>query len=209
MSVADRAATVADAAKAAPGGDSARVETGLPLAPAALLDFLADTERLLRLNPHLKIETWQPVPGGFRLVAENETNGQRLETGVRVAYDGVAATHSLRYDSGLKQGTSFVVEAGAGGARLVVTEYYPRIEDPQDPRLVEVDRSLVPWVAALRRHLIARRRWGWLPGWHWWNERFLPGLPPGSRRIVRMLVWISVLEFAVFLAAIVVLRLAS
>ncbi len=94
-----------------------------------------------------------------------------------------------------------------------MTDHYPRIEDPQDPRLAEVDRTLVPWVAAIRRHLLARQRWGWLPLifplWRWWNERFLLHMAPRQRRIVRLLVWISVLEFLVFLGVVVVLRFAA
>lgn len=200
MSAAGGAANVNDR-------DSARAETVIPLPPAALLDFLSDGERLLRLNPHLEIETWQALPGGFRLVALNESNGRRIETAVSV--ETAADSIVLRYAAGLKQSSVLAVEAAAGGSRLIVTEHYPRIEDPQDPRVADVDRSLVPWVAALRRHLVGRARWGWLPGWHWWNERFLPGMPPRSRRIVRLIVWVSVLEFVVFLGAIVVLRLAS
>ena len=106
----------------------------------------------------------------------------------------------LGYGSGLKQATTLTVEGGDGhGCRLVVTEHYPVIENAQDPRVAEVDRSLIPWVKAIRRHLLGRQRWGWLPGWRWWHERFLPGMAPRQRRIVRMIVWISVLEFVVFL----------
>ena len=67
------------------------------------------------------------------------------------------------------------------------------------PRVAEVDRSLVPLVDALRRHLLGRRRWGWLPGWRWWHEDFLGRMVPQQRRIVRMIVWVSALEFAAFL----------
>jgi len=198
--VADRTATVSDCARA---------ETEIPLSPASLFDFLRASERLFRLNPHLEIEAWQPVPGGFRFAAQNESNGRHIETTVTTETAAAKDRLVLRYADGLKQDTTLVVEPAAAGARLVVTEHYPRIDDPQDPRVADVDRSLVPWVAALRRHLIGSKRWGWLPGWHWWNERFLLGMPPRSRRIVRLIVWISVLEFAVFLAAVVVLRLAS
>jgi len=62
-----------------------------------------------------------------------------------------------------------------------------------------VDRSLIPWVNAIRRHLLDRKRWGWLPGWRWWHEGFMAGMAPRQRRIVRMIIWISVLEFVVFL----------
>ncbi|RLJ68043.1 hypothetical protein [Sulfurisoma sediminicola] len=190
-----------------PAGDSARAETVLPLSVAELADFVRDAERLWRLNPHLDIRDWRPREDGFAYAAHDELGGRDVEAWVTVGGDNGRLT--LRYATGLRQATEIIVEAAADGAHLIVIDHYPRIEDPQDPRLAEVDRTLVPWVAAIRRHLLARRRWRWLPGWRWWNERFLLHMAPRSRRIVRLLVWISVLEFLVFLGAVAVLRLAS
>jgi hypothetical protein len=201
MSAADRAAPVGES------GDVASAETVLPIAIDAVENFLADTERLLRINPQLAVERLEPHGGGFHLVARNESNERQVDTQVLV--ESAPPELTLRYASGLKQATQLRVEPASAGTRLVVTEHYPRIEDAQDPRVAEVDRSLVPWVAAIRRHLLARARWGWLPGWSWWHERVMLSMAPRSRRIVRLLVWITVLEFAVFLAAVVVLRFVA
>ena len=180
--------------------DRARAETEIPLAADAVFDFMADIERLLRLNPHLAIETWQRLPDGMRFTALNETTGRRIETAVRVETTPADRTILLSYAEGLKRATRLTVEeSGADGCRLIVTEHYPLIDDAHDARVAEVDRSLIPWVAAIRRHLLDHQRWAWLPGWRWWHESFLPGLVPRQRRIVRMIVWISVLEFIVFL----------
>lgn len=192
-------ATPAAADTEAAQQDQVRAETRLPLAPAAAFEFVADIERLLRLNPHLAVETWQPLPDGVRFAAHNETSGRRIETLIRVETTQSTRTVVLSYGDGLKQATTLAVEAAeGGGCRLVITEHYPIIMDAQDPRVAEVDRSLVPWVDAIRRHLLARRRWGRLPGWRWWHESFLPGMAPRQRRIVRMIVWVGVLEFVVF-----------
>lgn len=204
MSAADRAASLAPGA-----GDAARAETVLPLSPDALFAFLRDVERLVRLNPLLAIERWTPAEWGFRWSGRNESNDRPVDVGVLVDIDAGAATLSLRYDAGLKQETVLRVEPAAGGAKLVVTERYPRIDDPADPRVAEVDKSLVPWLAAIRRHLLARRRWSWLPGWNWWNERFMLSMVPRGRRIVRLLLWLTLIEFAVFLGMVVVLRFAA
>jgi hypothetical protein len=180
--------------------DRARAETPLPIGADAVFEFISDIERLLRLNPHLEIDTWQRMPDGMRFAALNETTGRRIETVVRVETASEKRSIVLSYADGLKQATTLMVEDGDGhGCRLIVTEHYPAIEDAQDPRVAEVDRSLIPWVNAIRRHLLCRKRWGWLPGWRWWHEQLLPGLAPRQRRIVRMIVWISVLEFIVFL----------
>ncbi|MDP2823625.1 MAG: hypothetical protein Q8O52_13230 [Sulfuritalea sp.] len=180
--------------------DRARAETQIPIDADAMFGFVSDIERLLRLNPHLDIETWQRTPDGMRLAAQNETTGRRIETAVRVETTRATRSIVLSYADGLKRATTLAVESGDGhGCRLVVTEHYPVIENAQDPRVAEVDRSLIPWVNAIRRHLLGRQRWGWLPGWRWWHEGFMAGMAPRQRRIVRMIVWISVLEFVVFL----------
>lgn len=197
MSVVDRATDL----------DIATAETRLPMAPATVVGILADVELLLRLNPQLAIERLEPVVGGYRLAAHNDSNGRDIDTAILVerAADGLR----LRYSLGLKRETRLVVEPHADGARLVVAEHYPRIENPQDPRVAEVDKSLVPWVAALRCYLLGRMRWGWVPGWRWWQERVLLSMVPRQRRIVRLLVWITALDAAVFLAAVIVLRLLA
>ncbi|MCX7167958.1 MAG: hypothetical protein NTV11_17030 [Rhodocyclales bacterium] len=180
--------------------DRARAETHIPIDADALFEFVSDIERLLRLNPHLEIETCQRMPDGMRFAAQNETTGRRIETTVRVETTRATRSMVLRYADGLKRATTLAVERGDGrGSVLVVTEHYPVIADAQDPRVAEVDRSLIPWVNAIRRHLLDRKRWGWLPGWRWWAGRFMLGIPPRQRRIVRMIIWVSVLEFVVFL----------
>lgn len=189
--------------------DLARAETLLPFAPDEVFAFLCRIELAFRLNPLLAIDSWTPAEWGFRYEGFNESNRQPVAISAQVELVPAERRVCLTYDSGLKRGTALSIEPATEGARLVVVERYPRIEDPDDPRVAEVDKSLVPWVATLRRHLLARRRWGWLPGWAWWQERFLPAMKPAQRRIVRLLVWASVLEFAVFLALVAVLALRT
>lgn len=189
--------------------DSARAETLIPLSAETVFEFAADIERLLRLNPHLDIETWRPLPDGIRYAAQNETSGRRIETTIRVKTTPATRSIVLSYADGLKRATTLTVEDGDGrGCRLVVSEHYPFIADAEDPRIADVDRSLIPWVGAIRRHLLGRRRWGWLPGWRWWHEGFMPGMAPRQRRIVRMIVWVSVLEFVVFVCVAALFQVA-
>lgn len=189
--------------------DLARAETLLPLPPAEVFALLRDVPLMFRLNPLLAIDRWTPAEWGFRYAGTNESNGCGIEASVLVDVAPDMSRVRLRYDVGLKRETELAVEPSEGGARLTVVERYPRIADAADPRVAEVDKSLVPWVAALRRHLLARRRWGWLPGWRAWQERFLPMLKPAQRRIVRLLVWASALEFLVFAGLVAVLALRS
>lgn len=198
---------------AAVGGESASAEHGapanaawakaaLPLSPQGTFTFLADIERLFRLNPHLDISAWHEEPGTPRrctFSAFNETNGCRYE--VTVGMENVRENRgmTLVYDRGLKASTEFRIEPAGNGSSLTITEHYHPVADRNDERLKEVDRSLVPWLAAIRGHIAGLARYGWLPGYRWWAGRFMPGMPPRQRRIVRMIVWISLLEFVVFL----------
>ncbi len=173
----------------------------IPLPPHQLFAFLSDIERLFRLNPHLEIADWREEPDAhsYRLSALNETNGYRSEISLRTEAVRDNSGYRLVYDSGLKRSTEFRIEPTSGGSLLTITEHYHPVRDETDERLKEVDRSLVPWAAAIRRHLGGTARFGGVPGYRWWTERFMLGMTPRQRRIVRMIVWVSVLEFVVFL----------
>ena len=185
--------------------DCARAEIKIPMSADAVFEFVSDIERLMRLNPHLAIETWQRLPGGIHFSALNEATGRRMDTVVSI--DIVPASRSvvLGYAQGLKRATKLVVDDESDhSSRLVISEHYPVIGDASDPRVADVDRSLIPWANAIHCHLSGRRRWGWLPGWRWWHECVLSGMAPRQRRIVNMIVWISVLEFLVFLCVVAI-----
>ena len=185
--------------------NAAWVEAEIPLPPAALLEFLADLERLWRLNPCLAIESWRDASDGVTLSAANEANGRRSD--VRLRREALPDGFRVAYDTGLKQSSEFTVAARGAGSLLRVVERYAPVDGPDDPRAAESDTSLVPWIAALRRHLVARSRRGRIPGWHWWHEGFMLSMPPRQRRIVRLILWVTVIEFVVFVALILALRL--
>jgi hypothetical protein len=177
----------------------------MPLPPAALLDFLSAHERLFRLHPHWHIQDWQlQADGSARLGLENESNGQRLATVLRC--EPRANGFVLHYSDGLKQASEFVVTTHAEGSALEVIDRYAPTTGADDPRLMEVDPTLLPWLMALRRYLLARQRWGWFPGWHAWHDRLMASMAPKQRRVVRLIVWATILEFVVFLGLVAVLR---
>jgi len=108
------------------------------------------------------------------------------------------AGYILEYDAGLKRSTELRIAPAASGSLLTVTEHYRPLADESDERTKEIDRSLVPWLGAIRNHLTGLARFGGVPGYRWWSERIMLGMVPRQRRIVRMIVWVSVLEFVVF-----------
>jgi hypothetical protein len=197
-----------------PTEDAAWISGDLPLPSGEVYAFTQKLERLYRLNPHLEIKSWQEEAPGkiasgkqFRIETLNEMNGlnQRMVLSVKDVQPGV--TFSLNYDSGLKQATIFTVQVlSPGSARLVVKELYPAEMSAAErgKRLNEVDRSLVPWGAAIHSYCIRRTRWGWLPFYSWFQDKFWLGMVPRQRRIARLIIWTTALEFVIFLFVFVI-----
>lgn len=134
------------------------------------------------------------------MAGRNASNNQDFDTAARFVTDANGMDLVLRYDSGIKRETRFAVAPGPRGSVLAITEVYdtPPV-DERERRLLEVDRSLVPWAAGLRKHLLHRGRWQWIPGYKWFMQCFWLGMPPRQRRLARLIVWTTLLEFVVFL----------
>ena len=195
-----------------PQRDSAWVTIDTPLTVSQLFEFVSDVERLFRLNPYLEIQTWETdqddlVEGAcVRFKYLNEMNGVARELALTVSELKPGVGYTLNYSAGLKRATEIRVESRDNGAALLIKDWYDAVpENPaeapeeRETRLREVDRSLTPWGAAIRRHILGMARWGRLPFYRAWRERFWLGMPPRNRRISRLIVWVTALEFAVFL----------
>lgn len=180
--------------------NAAWVSIELPLAPDQALDYARNIESLLRLNPHLEIARFErEADGRYRLEGLNEMNGLAVSCRLTFREEG-ADGFRLDYDNGLKLATQLTVAAHAAGALLTIRESYRQPESEAD--LVQVDRSLTPWGMSIRRHVLGLARWNWLPGYRRWRERVWLGMKPRERRVTRLIVGATLIEFAVFLAAV-------
>lgn len=181
----------------APQGDDDRawVSIETPLSPADLGAFIADDlERLYRINPLLVVEAFERVaPGRFRARWSNLSNGTDLDTELRVepASDGI----DIHYARGLKRVTRVRVGANGATSRLIVTDDYSgHSQAERQARLAEVDRSLNAWGRALYDYLNRWARWRWLPPWRWYMRRVWQPMTPSARRIVFLILAISIFE---------------
>lgn len=191
-----------------PQQDAAWVTIDTPLTVSQLFEFALDVERLFRLNPYLEIQSWESDPNGLKEGAYlrcqylNEMNGIARTLTFTVSGFTPDVGYTLNYSEGLKHATEIRIEPRNNGAALLIKDCYNTIpEDPaaQATHLKEVDRSLTPWGMAIRQHILGMIRWGQLPLYRLWRERFWLAMPPRSRRISHMLMWITALEFMVFL----------
>jgi len=191
---------------AGPEEDAAWVVVELPLAPAAALAFIRDVQRLFRLNPYLEIQSWETVSGSGRGELHrarwvNEMNGIAGDFELAVVPAKSPPGFRLEYGAGLKRCTEVSVEP-AGGERSTLTlrDIYDTPRGPdREQRLREVDRSLVPWGAAIRRYVQGLQRWGRWPPYRWYMTGYWLRMKPRERRIARLLIWTTALEFLVFL----------
>lgn len=183
--------------------DTAWVTIEIPVPPDRVFGFLRNTERLFRLNPYLDIRQWEAHPSAkrFHLNALNEMNG--------VAYDLIVTLEDVRpdtgfflsYDKGLKKSMEITLQPGAATGSIVTLRdrYHTPAGENREDRLKEVDRSLIPWANSIRQYLLGLERWGWFWPYRWYRERFWLNMRPFHRRITRMLIWVTTLEFVVFL----------
>lgn len=192
--------------------DAAWVNVDTPFTAALLFDFISDAERLFRLNPYLEVHAWQSAQrrvaegGRIHLKYLNEMNGMARELDVTVSDFQAGVGYTLNYSEGLKRATEIKVEAKGQGAELLIKDWYHAVEDQPDEtaeakeaRLAEADRSLTPWGVAIRQHLLSLKRWNWLPFYRPMRERFWFTMAPRNRRISRLIIWITALEFFAFL----------
>jgi hypothetical protein len=191
---------------AVPSSDAAWVTIETLLPATGLQAFIADLERLFRINSLLEIERWEAA-GMDRVVLEalNLSNGKRLTSELKV--ERIANGLRVQYSNLLKTSTSFQVEPLAiYGSRLIVTDDYSGTpEAARRERLDEVDRSLIQWGRDLHSYLQSWRRWSWLPPWRWYMRRVWQPMKPVARRITRWILWITLAEMALVLLLIAVL----
>lgn len=184
--------------------NSAWVTLEIPVPPAELFVFLQNIERLFRLNPYLDIKQWTESEVGqrFRLQALNEMNGVHYDLDISVEGNEPNSCLKLRYSQGLKDALDITLQAGADPDKTILTlreRYHQPTAEQQEQQLKEVDHSLIPWGQAIRLYVRGLRRWSWFWPYRWYREKFWLGMRPTHRRISRMIIWITVIEFVVFL----------
>jgi hypothetical protein len=172
------------------------VAVDTPLGAGDLRAFVDDVERLLRINPLLEFASFREIgPLRHRFSARNLSNGRDVDVEISVARRETEL--EIRYSNGLKSATVVRIEALESGSRLVITDFYGEATaEERQARLDEVDRSLNAWGRALHAYLRRWARWRWLAPWRWYMTRVWQPMTPSARRIVFLLLAVSVFEVA-------------
>ncbi len=197
------ASTLADEKNQADENDAAWASINTPLHIDAMLVFIQDVERLIRINPMLEFKKWENLGASQYYMAGRNTSQEtpfEFDTGITVRR--ISNGIELEYDRGIKASTLIEVEAivcdnNKPGSKLTITDYYDRLsEDDRKEHLDEVDKSLVIWARDLQKYLINWHRWSKFKTWRWYMNRIWLPMKPTARRITYMMLWISVVEVA-------------
>lgn len=167
-----------------------------PLSEEQLLDFCQDIERLFRINPFLEFNNWSRLGNNkYRTSGRNISQDPAFNFESELSIDPQKDGLVVSYSAGLKSATHFKIEPDAVGSKLTVTEYYDRLsQEERQQRLHEVDKSLVKWVSDIQLYIMSWRKWSWLVPWRWYMQRIWQPLKPSGRRVLYMLLWISLAE---------------
>jgi hypothetical protein len=178
--------------------DAAWASTNTPLTVDELKDFCTDIERLFRINPMLEFERWDSTSANHfifagRNISQEQPFDFEFELSARKLDEGIC----IDYDKGIKSSTTFTIEPAPQGSKLTITDRYERLPAEQrQAHVSEVDKSLVLWAQYLQQYLINWQRWSRFGLWRWYMRRVWQPMKPAGRRITYMLLWITVVEFA-------------
>ena len=182
-----------------PAEDKAWAAIPTKLRPEALREFCRDLERLYRINPYSEFRVWkETAPGQVHVEFRNLSNEQDYSLDFMLVPESDSA-FSVRYAQGIKAATRFEIQASGLGSSLTITDDYSRLTgEERAQRLVEVDKSLPAWGQAIFDYLRRHQRWGWIAPWRWYMRRVWVPMKPSARRIVWLLILITMVEFLFF-----------
>ncbi|MDH5179345.1 MAG: hypothetical protein OEY07_06735 [Gammaproteobacteria bacterium] len=157
-----------------------------------------DVERLFRINPYIEYDCFEQTGDKqFHMAGKNSSQTESFQFDVRFDVIELGNGVKVQYQDGLKQSTTFLVEAAESGAKLTISDEYRKLDEiEKQARLGEVDQSIVNWANDLQTFIYNWKRWGGIPPYRWYMQKVWKKLKPTGRRIAYMLIWITVFEFA-------------
>lgn len=187
----------------APLENAAWVTVSVACSATALIEFVQNLERLFRLNPYLEIRQWkeESTQGAAKKIqfnALNEMNGVNYD--LTLDFSQITAQEFVvHYSASFKERLEIKITDTAPHATLTLIERYRKLPaDEHQRHLSEVDQGLTPWAVSIKNYIEGLARWGRLPLYRWYKEKFWLSMSPRHRRIARLLLWTTVLEFIVF-----------
>lgn len=182
--------------------DAAWASFKTPLPEKELLAFChQDVERLFRINPYLEFSEWTATgPDKYRFCGKNISQEPALEFELDLSVEKLDDGLRVHYAQGVKSSSTFKIESAEEGSQMTIIDDYGHLtEQERQERLNEVDRSLIKWANDIQMYLMHWQRWSRFSLWRWYMRRIWQPLKPMGRRIIYILLWITVVEIALIL----------
>ncbi len=185
--------------------NAAWVRVPTQLDERSLFFFCLQVEKVFRLNPYLRIHHWVEYNDSTDVAWENSSHHVPLKQNTRITISADANEICIRYQSGAKIETYFIIEKNKQEADLIIVDRY---QDNAKGSSSEIDKSIHAWGESLFRffnHYQYLRR---IPLIDKVINRFWIKLSPMARRITYILFIITVVEM-IALTLLVILLLIN
>lgn len=181
--------------------NAAWVKIPTRLQAGILFNSCRNIERLFRLNPYLRIFSWRVLnESTIEAEWENDSNEPAIKIATRIEVVQTDKELQLKYATGIKRKTHFIVERSAHGSVLTIVDDYG---DSSQTDTQQVDKSLSAWGRAVEkffaRYYYLRR----IPCADKIIDRVWIRLSPSGRRIAYILLVITAVELIALLLFIV------
>ena len=170
-----------------------------------LIAFCSDIERLYRINPYLEFKQSTKLDDShYRFIGKNTSQDPEYEFDVEVSVKPTEQGFILTWSNGIKATTEIRIEASDKPGKLtqskltIMDTYALTVTDDleKNPRLREVDKSLITWIQDIQKYLLGWHRWSKFRTWRWYMRKVWQPMKPSGRRITYMMLWITVVEIA-------------
>ena len=183
--------------------NAAWITISTKLSADSLLEFCSDVERLYRLNPFLRIFSWQTL-GKNKIQADWENQSMAMDSRTTTQFE-MAYTNNeiqLKYLSGIKLATYLIIDATHNGSQLTIIDDYG-----DSKKNTDVDKSLTAWGRSLKRFFDHYAYLHHIPFAKTIIDRYWIQFSPFTRRISYILVALTVIELIALLLFVLLLRL--
>jgi|GEM_PF-4984884 len=168
----------------------------------ALSNFCLNVEKVFRLNPYLRIAQWRTADGHADVCWQNHSTEIAHQVNTHLTMESSEKEICIRYQTGIKVATYFIIEETNTGANLIILDRYA--DDVDDPES-QVDKSIHAWGETLNqffRHYKYLRHFPFMERAinHFWVK-----LSPMARRVTYILFVVTVVEIMVLLLLVLVM----
>jgi len=184
-----------------------------PIDAAELMVFCQDIERLFRINPMLNFSTWQKTGDNqYHCAGQNISQQPPFDFDLSFTVSPLPDGIQIDYEHGLKTRTTFAITPISGShtqysaqTKLIIKDFYDGLPlEERKQHLHYVDKSITVWASHLQQYLIDWKKWSHFGLWRWYMRHVWQPLKPMGRRIISILLWLTVFEVALVLLGAIV-----